>query len=160
MPAVMSIDLPLLLLVHNHGELNGIPYRWGAKPRGIPDTSKIRGSDCSGWTQYLLWRCAVNVPAGSVEQREYAAATGYEYLIHPGNNSNPAAIASMLYRIAEDTAGLYWLFIDPVPGAHAGHTWFVHQAETLECYGGRGVGSRPWWERVLRMEVRHAFRIL
>lgn len=125
--------------------LHGIPYVWGAKPDPKKTTDKISGSDCSGWSRYLLGRQEIDIPEGSAEQREWMRE-------------------KKLVRIARDhysygKPSLTVWFIAPVAGEHAGHVWFVLGGynTTMECFGGHGVGSRPAYTKVLVWEVAEGF---
>jgi hypothetical protein len=146
----MTIDLEFLSICHDNGAAHGIPYVWGAKPDPSLTTDQITGSDCSGWARYLFGRQGITLPEGSQEQMEWFKSKG------PGDaTADYAAVGNspageLFICFALDTRA---------SGGHAGHVWFVESGETMECYGGVGVGSRLWYNRVLRRIFHVAFRV-
>ena len=153
---MQPIDLKFLLLCHDHGMIHGIRYHWGAKPvtnQPLPTTDRIRMSDCSGWTQYLLARQGITIPEGSYEQMEWFQKQGLPLL-------TADQYRSRLWR----GSPLIVAFIVPVTGEHEGHVWFAHGDPTngagyvtAECYGCVGVGERPYNTRILMQEVHAGF---
>jgi hypothetical protein len=161
------IDVSRLIGVFNQLQRRGVKYFYGAKandkshnPRSSgrlstpPDT--IDELDCSGFTRYALYQAAGwTIPDGSENQLDWYRNQGFERL----------ASYSQVNR--NNGRGLYIAFIkaDTNGAGHIGHVWFVYKqrdeipAETLECHGGGGIGSRPWNTAGLSHEEYMAFEL-
>ena len=142
--ALQPVDLTILNDLFEHMEIRGVPYIWGGKANndlGNPghakngglgtDSINIVGLDCSGFTQFAIYRGTegkVVVPEGSVEQRDWAST----HLKLAGS-----------YNAVNNGEGLYWSFFAP-HGDRPGHTWMTRQNWTRESKGGIGIYSRPW----------------
>lgn len=146
---MILIDLEFLSTCHDNAAVWGIPYVWGAKPDPKLTTDQIKGSDCSGWSSYLFGRQGITIPEGSQEQMDWCKKQGWAC------TTDYAAVGAA----AEGELFMCFALDTRASGGHAGHVWFSDGGETMECYGGHGVGSRPWNTRVLRRIFHAAFRV-
>jgi hypothetical protein len=122
-----------------------VKYLFGAKPplNGTPSKDFTK-SDCSGFVRWLLYQASkggIKIPSGSWYQREWCedhrlkkTADGYAV---------GAALSDGRIRIA---------FFSEKQG-RAGHVWLIINGKTIECYGGKGAGSRAWNTPVLLKNV-------
>ena len=148
----LIVDRNKLIALMN-STFEGHAYRMGAKPKlGSPPNS-WKLSDCSGYARYILYGCAlipgkppvpVELPAGSVQQREWLVAHGWSPCEYAETE-----FADSVLRIA---------FIQPIPG-RAGHVWLVINGRTIESYGGHGPGRRRWDTAVLKREVFRCYAL-
>lgn len=152
------VNLSQLLTVHDHALMKGIPYGLGSKAPSLScDTSQIRRIDCSGYIRFLLAKATnqqMIIPDGSWNQRDWCERNGLARKNYP----------DLHYA---DQSRLFIAFITPgVNNAGSvGHVWLVNQmddtwpSETMESYGGHGVGSRRWDTGVLRRECAVCFEL-
>jgi hypothetical protein len=143
---IEPINLKLLQDAVHTMMLNGVKYRWGSKPALRMPVKSVETSDCSGFTRYVAFLATsgeVVLPEGSYQQHDFLAPildeVPYQEVAKSANE-----------------ATLYLCFIHPT-NDHAGHVWFVCRADTFECYGGHGVGSRHYDRRPLPQEVTSCF---
>lgn len=152
------INLKMLLRTHDNATMHGIPYGFGDKAPSLScDTGEIRRIDCSGYARFLLAKATdqkLIIPDGSWNQRDWCERQRLprkRYVdLHYADNSR-----------------LFIAFITPhVNGAGSvGHVWLVNQmdsdwpVETMESYGGHGVGSRRWDTGVLRRQCAACFEL-
>jgi len=143
-----TINLEFLIACHHNGCLHNIPYVWAAKPSPSLTTDQITGSDCSGWMRYLFGRQGIGLPEGSQEQMEWFKSQGLT--------------AETDYTAISTWSGNLWICFaldTRAEGGHPGHVWLVHEGETMECYGGVGVGERPANTRILRSLFHAGFEV-
>jgi hypothetical protein len=172
---IPTIDLDILRSEFGQLERQGTPYGYGAKAEGSrnPNTgekynarsnghlstnlSTIDHLDCSGFIRYALYRAsnhALSLPDGSQQQRQWCEARSHDSGLH------------QVVDYADTNAyltpeRLFIAFIKPYTNGcgEIGHVWLLSQLdddaaeETMECYGGHGVGSRPWNSSILKREV-------
>lgn len=144
-----SINLPFLIACHHHAMVKGVDYVWGAKPSPALTTDKIHGSDCSGWMRYLFGRQDITLPEGSQQQMEWFKEQGFGAVTdYPAICSSPAGKLWICFAL--DTRA---------QGGHPGHVWLVDGGETMECFGGVGVGERPANTRILRTLFHVGFEL-
>jgi len=125
--------------------LLGVKYKLGAKDPylGAP-SSQIEYLDCSGFTRDEIYSAAgVVIPDGSYIQREY-----FEKVLSP-----------VPYGPAQNDLLIFFLTAGVNGVGSVGHVGFARNGVTYECYGGHGVGSRPWNTPVLKDHVHKAFRL-
>jgi len=119
-----------------------VKYKLGAKaPHLGCDSAKISHLDCSGFVRYLIHRISgFVIPDGSANQLAWVAAQGFKQSTY---DANGAGLCDNRLRIA---------FIGAYRGK-VGHVWLVLNGQTIESYGGRGVGRRPWNSKTLLSKV-------
>lgn len=129
--------------------LGVVKYKLGAKP-GLHDEPGIdfKLSDCSGFVRWLLFKGTdgkTTLPDGSWIQETWCDNEGF--------NKNP-------YASVADNKDDYLrvAFIKAYRGK-VGHIWLIHNGKTIECYGGVGVGRRPWNTKTLLKEVSDCYTI-
>jgi hypothetical protein len=176
---IAKVDLNTLERDFAQLERQGVAYGLGAKAEGsfyegvrwnphstgqlsTPLTT-VKHLDCSGFVRYALYRATEGkliIPDGSQVQREWCERQAAAKLLHKASkyeNTNK-------YLTKER---LFIAFIKPwTNGCGAiGHVWLIGQfdkdisAETIESYGGPGVGSRPWNARKLLREVYSVYEL-
>jgi hypothetical protein len=113
-----------------------VTYSLGAKCDSLTeDSHDIDEMDCSGFVRFAITKCSnpqAVIPDGSATQHEWFQSQGFE-------------VAN--YSIAAQQANpgkLFICFMTPETGGGTGHVWFCWKGRTMECYGGHGVGSRPY----------------
>ena len=155
--------------------------RAGGRLGAGPET--LEYLDCSGAIRYLVFqatRGALVLPDGSQNQRAWCEERASHGQLHRVAKYPDVARYMTARR-------LFLAFIKPwTNGCGAvGHVWLVAggpldgradggatlqgnpqgnpqitpHAATMECYGGHGVGSRPWNERVLAREVHSVYEL-
>jgi hypothetical protein len=161
MKAVSKIAAPvhlnILTDVFDRQVLHGVSYGYGVKPPTLhSDPSEFEKVDCSGEFRYLLAKGSMGkmiVPDGSIKQREWCEWNLVE------KRYRDLAMA--------DKNRLFACFITPgINGCgKVGHVWLVGKfdtdwlPDTMESYGGHGVGSRDWNNRTLWRMVHKCFEI-
>lgn len=165
-----SLNLRIVQKLHHAMMFKGVRYQLGAKPRLLPGKSMAQfiedtdESDCSGYVRSLVFYATEErllLPEGSVQQYEWLrnSLNPLTGPLHGYDHVRPLSVNDAI-RTVDSTPGnlspLYIAFIAPTD-LHYGHVWFVNDGTTLECYGGRGAGSRNWNARPLPQEVDHAF---
>jgi hypothetical protein len=179
--SIPQIDLDKLERDFGQLQRQGVAYGYGAKPEGGSDprtgrrwnpnstgrlstpVSTIENIDCSGFIRFLLYRAtegALVIPDGSQPEREWCEQKHSAGLLH-----KIAHYADTNAYITNER--LFIAFIKPWTNGcgQIGHVWLVGQfdedidAETMESYGGHGVGSRPWSSRTLRREVYSVYEL-
>lgn len=174
MPTITPVDLDKLERVFAELDLRGVQYGLGAKAEGstykgrrynkrssgnlstAPNT--IDNLDCSGWTRYGLFQATngkLVIPDGSQAQREWCENNGLHKVNYPDAN-----------RYMTDRR-LFIAFIKPFTNGcgEVGHVWLLTQydkdsaADTMESYGGHGIGSRRWDYPVLRRQVFSCYEL-
>lgn len=129
------IDLAKLKLLVAKTE-GKCPYKLGAKWLIGADSADCIGKpvDCSGYVRWLLARCGwTKFPDGSQVQWAYCEALGLHKLDH---------YADLRYA-QHDPSRVFIAFKRATKSGH-GHVWLVLEGQTIESYGGVGVGRRPW----------------
>jgi hypothetical protein len=151
-----SVNVKELLTLTHDFMHKGVPYSWGGKPNlslGNPtlEFNYTHGIDCSGFVKLTLWESTdprISLPDGSWQQHEWIKA------------HQPTAVPYNLATVGNAGAQkLYLCYIEPKPGVHAGHTWWVWEGWTMESHGGRGVDQRHWNTPVLVQEVAATYLI-
>ncbi len=154
---VAAVSLSLLTGIFDRQVLHGIPYGFGHKAKSLTMLpEKINSIDCSGEVRYLLAQGSKQnliIPDGSVTQREWCEPR----LREVDYNDLPMA----------DESRLFIAFITPfINGCgRVGHVWLAGKfdsdwaPDTLESYGGHGVGSRNWNARTLMRMVHKCFEL-
>lgn len=136
-------------------------YDYGSKvPLGV-HPGQLKQLDCSGWTRYALHRATVGrltPPDGSWFQQRWA-----QDMVDKGR------FRRVDYHSIRKLRGnrLFLCYMPPQINRRrvvkVAHIWFVLHDEqgwrTLECYSGRGIGSRPINTPVLMRRVRDCFEI-
>lgn len=160
---IPAINLEKLESIFAQLERRGVQYGLGAKaPKLTCPPSAIKKIDCSGAVRYLLFQAtdgALVLPDGSQNQRAWCEAKAREGDLRKVNYEDAA-------NYITDTR-LFIAFIKPfVNGCgEVGHVWLLTNydnapgADTLESYGGVGIGSRPWNSRTLRREVFSCYEL-
>jgi hypothetical protein len=124
-----------------------VKYRLGSKPKlGTMPGVYFKTSDCSGFVGWLLYGAShgkVTLRTGSWYQRKWCDDEGFKKVKY----SEVAKLKDSRLRIA---------FIRPESGK-IGHVWLVINGQTIECYGGHGVGRRPWDTKVLMDNVSDCY---
>lgn len=152
-----QVKLAILFYFFAQQVLTGVSYLLGGKAKtldaGPGDTKRI---DCSGEVRLLLYKASdgkIKLPDGSWNQREYCENNWEEVSYDTVLNAKKGELF-----ISFITAG--------VKGAgKIGHVWLTAQmdddvaAETMESYGGHGVGSRRADYGTLRRLVHKSFRV-
>jgi hypothetical protein len=176
---IAAVDLNILERDFAQLERQGVAYGLGAKAEGYvyegirwnPNSTgqlstpmnTIKHLDCSGFVRYALYRATETklvIPDGSQNQREWCEKQAADKLLHKVSkyeNTNK-------YLTKER---LFIAFIKPWTNGCGtiGHVWLIGQfdkdisAETMESYGGHGVGSRPWNARTLLREVYSVYEL-
>jgi hypothetical protein len=176
---IARVDLNSLERDFAQLERQGVAYGLGAKAEGYtykgrqwnPNSTRklstpvstIEHLDCSGFVRYLLYRATdakLEIPDGSQNQREWCEQQAAAKLLHKVSkyeNTNK-------YLTKER---LFIAFIKPWTNGcgEIGHVWLVGQfnkdsfAETMESFGGHGVGSRLWNARTLLREVYSVYEL-
>jgi hypothetical protein len=176
---IAKIDLNILERDFAQLERRGVGYGYGAKAEGFFSNGKkwnpnstgnlstsinsIEHLDCSGFIRYVLYRATeteLTIPDGSQIQREWCEQLAAANLLHKVNN-----YANTNKYITKER--LFIAFIKPWTNGcgEIGHVWLVGQfnkdifAETMESYGGHGVGSRPWNSHTLLREVYSVYEL-
>lgn len=123
-----------------------IGYSLGGKvpELNIAPSTIHQSLDCSGWERYQVFQSSgIVIPDGSWLQREWCESNLEQVPYGPAHDD---------MIIAFLTAGVNGV-------GNVGHVWNVRNANTYECYGGHGVGSRPWDTPILKDHVHKAFRL-
>lgn len=153
---ITPVDLDKILRVFSAQVLQGIKYRLGGKAPSLSaaPAQLESGIDCSGLVRLLMFQAGgVVMPDGSWNQRDWCEKNLQEVPYSQAVTAKPGE--------------LYIAFITPNQnGAGSiGHVWFCTQrdgdaiAETLESYGGHGIGSRPANTAVLVRLVSKCFKV-
>ena len=152
------IDINMALTLTGKLAVRGVPYGWGDKAPSLDcDSAAIHSLDCSGFIRWLLARSSnqgIILPDGSANMREWLQQNHRDWLVGNGRD----AYESAGYQSEATEMDFYLCFIDP-NSDHAGHVWGVQDGHTLECYGGHGVGRRPFSQAVLMREVSFVFKV-
>ena len=120
-----------------------IKYKLGAKCDILAKPEEIKRIDCSGYVRWLIYQISgLDIGDGSWNQRVKIDKLGFKRTAY----DNCRLIDGHL-RIA---------FINPEDGK-AGHVWLVKNGNTIESYGGKGPGRRPWNNRTLKRNVDYCF---
>jgi hypothetical protein len=167
----LSIDVTMLTSSFSQLQRRGVSYVYGGKADDRSTNRRSNGSlstpldtidglDCSGFFRYMIYRATSGtciIPDGSQNQLDWfssQASAGNVNQVYPYSIVNLSATSPQLFAC----------FIKPhVNGCgDIGHVWFVLKsnggdAQTLECYGGVGVGSRIWNAIPLLGEVYATF---
>lgn len=120
--------------------VEGRPYLLGAKVKRDADSHDIKKIDCSGLSDWLLYRASegtVDLPEGSQQQLDWCRKSGW----------HEVARYADLKAAVKDPRRLFICFKSPKRGAQwPRHVWFVYLGETYEAAGGsfKKVGRRPW----------------
>lgn len=162
------INVSRLLSVFSQLQRRGVRYLYGAKATDKLDNPRSSGRlstppdtvdklDCSGFARYAIYQAAEwTIPDGSenqlqwFERAEFARVAPYSKV-----NENRSGRVLYIAFIKANTNG----------AGHIGHVWFVYKqndeipAETIECHGGGGVSSRPWYSAALFHEEFAAFEL-
>jgi hypothetical protein len=140
---VIDVDLGILTMIVDSCT-NRVKYKLGAKP-DIHGGLDFTESDCSGFIRYLIYKATneqVLLPDGSWNQRQWFTNRNFKrtsYVLNANCKDNRLRIAA----------------IDPT-GEH-GHVWCCLNGKTIECYSGKGVGSRRWNNKTLYNRVNHCY---
>ena len=135
----MSVDLTRLRAYY--AATKGSPYRLGAKwpISNPPELVKGDPVDCSGWVRWALAQTSPWVlPDGSQCQWAYVRDTlGWREV--PYHNlryceNDPTRLFIAFKRAAAKNGRVL----------KHGHVLLVSNGQTIESFGGRGVGSREW----------------
>ena len=133
----LKFDIKLLKILSDKTVVPGNQYEWGGKVDDDADSTEVveKGIDCSGYTKWLLARCAdTKIPDGSVAQREWVESQGFKE-----STVDAALLQDGYLRIA---------FLAPVyrngKMQHAGHVLLVRNGMTYESRGGNGPDRRIW----------------
>lgn len=137
--------------LHAQLERHGVAYGLGAKAGASVKPDNIAKIDCSGYVRYMVLNCSdlTEFRDGSQNQREWCEKNlrkvegGYKDVIRYGGER------------------MFICFIKPFTNGcgKVGHVWFVHDGETYESCGGRGVTNRPVDTGVLRRECFNCFEV-
>lgn len=124
-----------------------VDYKMGSKPPlgGIPGIN-FTTADCSGYLRWLIWAASygkTKLPLGSWHQRVWCQKQGFKPVVY----KDVAMLEDSRLRVA---------FTNP-RSSHAGHTWLVINAQSIESYGGHGAGRRDWDTPVLLNNADWAF---
>jgi cell wall-associated NlpC family hydrolase len=129
----LKVDGKLLLDIAKNMEANHCGYKLGAKAPTLGcDSHDIKRIDCSGFVRYIIYRITsgmVKLPDGSWRQHEWCSDQGFKLVRY----NEVAFLHDGRLRIAFKNAD-----------GGVGHTWLILNGETIEAYGGQGVGRRPW----------------
>ncbi len=154
---VPAVSLNALASIFDRQVLHGIPYGFGAKAKSLSMLpEKMESIDCSGEVRYLIAqgsKQSLIIPDGSVTQREWCEV----HLREVNYLDLPMA----------DSSRLFIAFITPFKNGcgRVGHVWLVGKfdadwsPDTIESYGGHGVGSRDWNNRTLMRMVHKCFEL-
>lgn len=131
----IKLDKAELLELINETDVPGNQYRWGGKVgrSATPEDVIRKGVDCSGLTWWLMIAITdgkVELPHGSVNQREWCEAQGFKR-----STVEAAKRKDGVVRMA---------FLRPEDNKGVGHVAFVLDGETIESHGGAGPDRRPW----------------
>lgn len=113
----------------------GIAYGFGSKPTSlttVPEKvnfTKRNSVDCSGFVRYALAQCGLQIPDGSVNQREWFRKSGFKPTKQFDETDGRVRVAFL--KPGDTPSGI-------------GHVVLVIDGVTYESHGGRGVDSRPW----------------
>lgn len=157
------VSISLLESIFSTCERKGVPYGLGSKiDLSIQPDQLEPGThcDCSGFIRWVLkWASggAFVLPDGSQMQREWCENAGLHKLAHYSDANTYGTPGRLFIH-----------FIKPYTNGcgATGHVWLSIKfnddtvADTIECYGGHGVGSRVWNARPLRTEVYESFELL
>ena len=136
----VPIDRPLLVTLIKV-TAGRVKYKLGAKPLLKDEAKDIKSADCSGYVRWLLNKITHGAlklkMQGSFQQRAEIKAAGFTRCDY----SDCGKLDSIV-RVA---------FIPP-SGEH-GHVWLCVNGNTIECFGGHGVGRRAWNTPILLHEV-------
>lgn len=148
----MKINLQKFRSLHAQLERHGVRYGLGSKAKASMDPDSIERIDCSGYARYMVLNCSdlKEFPDGSQVQLAWCIK----------NLRQVETYANMKYA-EDDENRLFIAFIKPFTNGAGkiGHVWFVHEGETYESSGGKGVNNRPWNTGVLRRECYAVFEI-
>ena len=117
--------------------MNGtVKYFLGSKANLNSEPTTIKTIDCSGFTQYAIYKAAnkaVIFHGGSVMQREFCEQN--------------LKLEKVDYATCAATDGWLRIAFLKKKGHIAGHVWMIHNGLTLESYDGgtaHGPGRRAW----------------
>ena len=156
--SIEPINLKKLYQTFDNMTIHGVKYGLGDKaPRLDCDTSEVKRIDCSGFVRYAIAKATnqkLIIPDGSWIQNDWCRSQGF-----PKKN-----YADLHYA---DHSRLFIAFIRAGRNGagRIGHVWFINQmdkdwpVETMESYGGHGVGSRRWDNSTLRRLVFECFEL-
>lgn len=154
---VAAVDLRLVETIFDRQVLHGIRYGYGVKAKSLTMLpEKMEAIDCSGEVRYLLAQGSKQnliIPDGSVVQREWCE----DHLREVKYADLPMADSSRLF------IGFITPFINGC--GRVGHVWLISKIDTdwapdtMESYGGHGVGSRNWNARTLWRMVHKSFEL-
>jgi cell wall-associated NlpC family hydrolase len=122
-----------------------VAYKLGAKPGMGTSPLGMAQADCSGYVRWLIHRIThseVLMPDGSWHQAKWCADQGFKL-----TDYSMCGLKDDRLRIA---------FIPTYRGS-VGHVWLVVNGKTIESYGGKGVGRRPWNQKTLRSKVTECY---
>lgn len=155
MPEIPPVDLGYLTTLFTRLVFHQIRYKFGGKAGLSWDSSDPRlkrGIDCSGFTRYALAKATggkLVVPDGSMNQKRWCQDAWLHELARYSD-----------VKHAEADNRLFICFLSPrLGGVIPGHVWFVLRGRTLESYGRRGIGSRPWDTKALLKRCNAAYEL-
>ena len=133
--ASFDIDRELFLRVFHNLLSQHVGYGFGSKAKPLDvDSNDFHGTegnriDCSGATRYILNKCGLLIPDGSVNQYDWLKAKGFKPTKQFGDKDG--RIRMPFLRPGDTPSGI-------------GHVVFTYMGMTYESHGGRGIDSRPW----------------
>ena len=127
---------------------SGVKYDLGSKAKPVTcEPGDIRKIDCSGFVQYMMYHtCNAKLRGGSYYQNKWFEENRFQsvdYASHASKKDN-------ILRLGYFKKG---------KGMVAGHIWFVLNGMTIESFGGKGPGRRPWNEPKLLKNVQKCYVI-
>jgi cell wall-associated NlpC family hydrolase len=144
--ATLGLALDVAELLDALAQLDDkVPYGFGSKPSNLKltpaelliDRKAPKGIDCSGFVRWLLYRASngkVKIPDGSWNQRDHFRAL-----------ADVAHLPASAYAACGKTDGIVRVagFVRSAK-VSVGHIWLVHDGQTIESHGGKGINRRPW----------------
>lgn len=124
-------------------------YKMGAKPRLGAKPESFVQTDCAGFVRWLLYACTnpkAKLDMGSWYQNQWCAKQNFKDAVY----REVAGLKDSRLRIA---------FIAPgsMGKGSDGHVWLIINGQTIESYGGKGPGRRPWNNKTLLDNVTSCY---
>lgn len=150
-PATLALPIDIGALLEALAFVTGkIAYGLGSKPSRlslspaelVADRAPPAGIDCSGFVRWILYRASggkVKIPDGSWNQRDHFRELARRASL-PASPYATCGLHDGVLRVAGFTKS---------ERVSVGHIWLVHDGQTAESHGGKGVNRRPWDQRSL-----------
>lgn len=129
---MIPLSVEKLVQAHRAAKQYGVPYVLGAKPP-LVDSVPSRGSDCSGYVRWLVWKATDHrlvLMEGSDGQAQYGEET-LQKVQYVELARNAHTLQCFLCHMRPPREGF-------------GHIWIVCHGKAYQCSYGAGVNDKDF----------------